>query len=278
MASAAAKFLAGTVVIAAVIYQTFLKGLIFDTLGYGRELSPLSSFNVRCEKVENLGLEACEDMWMHEPSGLLYLSCGHSLARTEWFPPYVFSADFVRLLIALILIYIYRSYLIAPSSDRLNASGRSSTDRIAVLDTRASGPVKDRLRWMTAPNFGGNHGDGALDLHGIDIRADTSSPPTLKILIVNHRPAMDPQTGSLLDAKKLGANSTIEIFESVIGETTMKHIKTYVDPAIETPNDLAWVSDESFVFTNDRSGKVGIVGPSFPSIHLVPINETSLIH
>jgi hypothetical protein len=130
---------------------------------------------------------------------------------------------------------------------------------------------------MTTPNFSGNHGDGALDLHGIDIRADTSNPPKLKMLIVNHRPAMDPQTGSLLDATKLGANSTIEIFESVVGETTMKHIKTYFDPVINTPNDLAWVSDESFVFTNDRSGKVGFVRPSFSSIHPILLDENLLI-
>lgn len=83
------KGLATSVVFVAVVYQIYFKSLI-DTLGYGRKLSPLSSFNVSCEKLENLGLEGCEDMWLHEPSGFLYLACGHSLARTNWFPPYVF--------------------------------------------------------------------------------------------------------------------------------------------------------------------------------------------
>ena len=141
----------------------------------------------------------------------------------------------------------------------MNASGRFYDDRFAILDTRASGPISKRLRWMTTSDFEGNHGDGVLVLHGFDIKADASKSPKLKILLNNHRPPMDPQTGELLDAKKLGANSTIEIFEAVLGETNMKHIKTYSDSVIETPNNVAWVSDDSFVFTNDHSSKVGVV-------------------
>ena len=119
---------------------------------------------------------------------------------------------------------------------------------------------------MRTPGFTGSHGDGALDLHGIDIRADFGTPPKLKLLVVNHRPPMDPDTGSLLDAAKIGANSTIEIFESVVGETTMKHIKTYSSPVIDTPNDVAWITDKTFVFTNDRSGKVGLVSSFAPNL------------
>lgn len=89
MVSASFKVLTTSVVLAAIVYQVFLKGIIFDVLGYGRALSPLSSYNVKCEKIEGLGLEACEDMWLHEPSGLLYLACSKSLSRAQWFPPYV---------------------------------------------------------------------------------------------------------------------------------------------------------------------------------------------
>ncbi|KAG0645489.1 hypothetical protein D0Z07_8533 [Hyphodiscus hymeniophilus] len=230
MVSTLLKVLTASVVLAATFYQTFLKGFIFDSLGYGRVLSPLSTFNVHCEKVDNVGLEACEDMWLHEPSGLLYLACSKSLSRSQWFPP----------------------------SDKLNASGRFSNDRFAILDTRASGPISERLRWMTTSNYDGNHGDGVLVLHGFDIKADgPSESPKLKILLNNHRPPMDPETGALLDATKLGGNSTIEIFEAVLGETTMKHIRTYSDPLIDTPNEVAWVSDDSFLFTNDHNSKVG---------------------
>jgi hypothetical protein len=89
MASTRSKFLTASVVLTAILYQTFLKSIIFDTMGYRRALSPLSSFNVHCEKIDNVGLESCEDMWLHEPSGLLYMACSKSLSRTQWFPPYV---------------------------------------------------------------------------------------------------------------------------------------------------------------------------------------------
>jgi arylesterase/paraoxonase len=153
------------------------------------------------------------------------------------------------------------SDLTSLSSDKLNASGRFSDDRVAIIDTRAPGPVSKRISWMTTPGFNGNHGDGVLVLHGIDIKADASETPKLKFLLVNHRPPMDPETGSLLDAKKIGGNSTIEVFEAVLRETTMNHVKTYFDPVIDTPNEVAWVSDDSFVFTNDHNAKVGIVSP-----------------
>ena len=92
MVSTVAKALTVSVVLGAIVYQTYVKGIIFDLLGYGRTLSPLSSFNVRCEKVDDVGLEACEDMWLHEPSGLLYLACSKTFSRTQWFPPYVLQS------------------------------------------------------------------------------------------------------------------------------------------------------------------------------------------
>lgn len=153
-----------------------------------------------------------------------------------------------------------KSDLMFPSSDKLNASAPLFNDRMAVLDTRASGPVRERLRWMTALNF-----DDKLHLHGIDIKADASNPPKLKMLLINHRTPVDPDTGSLLDATKVGGNATIEVFEAILGETTMKHIKTYVDPTIDTPNGLAWLptSDDSFVFTNDHTTRIGFVSIMF---------------
>ena len=78
-------------VLVAVLYQFFIKTIIFDVLGYRRVVTPLSSFkDVSCEKVTELGLEACEDMWLHEPTGLLYMACGNSRSRTQWLPALVF--------------------------------------------------------------------------------------------------------------------------------------------------------------------------------------------
>jgi hypothetical protein len=140
----------------------------------------------------------------------------------------------------------------------MNATGRGLTDRIAIIDTRGSGRLASRIQWVTAENFGGINGDGSMNLHGLDILPDKHTD-TLRILLVNHRPSIDPVTGKLLDATKVGANSTIEQFQTKAGSSTMRHVRTYAHEVIQTPNRVAWVNDHAFVFTNDHSGKVGVV-------------------
>ena len=140
----------------------------------------------------------------------------------------------------------------------LNASGRGLTDRIAVLDTRGQGRLASRIKWLSVENFSGIKGDGTMNLHGFDIRTDEESD-TLHIVLINHRPPIDPEKGQLLDAAIVGANSTIEHFQTRAGGDTMRHVRTYADPLIQTPNRVAWVTCDSFVFTNDHSGKVGFV-------------------
>lgn len=146
------------------------------------------------------------------------------------------------------------------SADRLNASARGLTDRIAILDTRGSGPLESRLQWMMTENFSGINGDGTLNLHGFDIRPDPKSDH-LRILLINHRSPIDPITGASIYAASVGANSTIELFYTEVGSGNMRHVRTYADPAIQTPNQVAWVNDDAFLFTNDHSAKVGFVSP-----------------
>jgi arylesterase / paraoxonase len=143
--------------------------------------------------------------------------------------------------------------------DRLNAFGRGLTDRIAILDTRGPGRLASRIRWLSVENFSGIKGDKTLNLHGFDVRGDKNTD-TLRILLINHRPPIDPATGEFLDAAVVGANSTIELFQTKAGSDTMRHVRTYIHNLIETPNNVAWINDDSFVFTNDHSGKVGFVG------------------
>jgi arylesterase/paraoxonase len=148
------------------------------------------------------------------------------------------------------------------SMGHLDAAGRGLTDRVAILDTRAEGPLASRLKWVTAENFSGVKGDGTLNLHGLDILADPNSD-VLRILLVNHRPPFHPLTGEALDAVKVGANSTIEQFQTTVGSDAMTHVRTFADDVIQTPNDVAWVNDHSFVFTNDHSAKTGYVSIAF---------------
>lgn len=129
-----------------------------------------------------------------------------------------------------------------------------------VLDTRAPGTVASRIRYLTPENFSGVNGDGTLNLHGMDIVEDSNHK--LHILLINHRPPLDPITGQALDAVKVGANSTIELFEVDAEAQTMNHIRTYHHDSIQTPNSVAWVGNDEFVFTNDHSSKVGLVSIS----------------
>lgn len=120
---------------------------------------------------------------------------------------------------------------------------------------------------MTTENFSGNNRDGTFNLHGFDIRPDPKTD-TLRILLVNHRPPIDPVTGAPLDAVALGANSTIELFQSKLGSSSMRHMRTYTDHAIQTPNQVAWVNDDAFVFTNDHSVKNGFVSLIKPFVRV----------
>lgn len=142
------------------------------------------------------------------------------------------------------------------SLDHLNATGRLLKDHVVVVDTRGSGSLASRIEPLAVQNFAGFNGDGSLDLHGLDIRQDQN---TLQILLVNHRPSIDPVTGELLDATKVGANSTIEQFQTEVGSSSMRYVRTYAHEVIQTPNRVAWVNDHAFVFTNDHSEKVGTV-------------------
>src|SRR3954451_23245534 len=106
-----------------------------------------------------------------------------------------------------ITIYFSENKTNSSRVDALNASARALTDRLAILDTRGSGRIASRIKWVTPEGFSGINGDGTLNLHGLDIRADRHTN-ILRILLLNHRPPLDPVTGDPLDATKFGANST----------------------------------------------------------------------
>ena len=75
-----------SIALLAMTYQLLIRKVLFDLLGYGRALTPLSSFNATCQRISTLGLESCEDMWLHQPSGLLYMACSDCRSRTQWCP------------------------------------------------------------------------------------------------------------------------------------------------------------------------------------------------
>lgn len=72
--------------LAAILYQLSLKDFLFTSVGVGRVIQQPSDFNATCETIEGYGLEGCEDMWLHEPSGLLYMACSDAIGRKYWLP------------------------------------------------------------------------------------------------------------------------------------------------------------------------------------------------
>jgi hypothetical protein len=125
---------------------------------------------------------------------------------------------------------------------QLNASG-PDVDYLATYDPQTG--VVARLE----PSFPG------LMTHGLDVVPSHSNPAELFIYAVNHRKPADRQS-----APKVGADSTIEIFKTTVGSTTLKHLRTLRDPVIIAPNDIVGSPDgESFFFTNDHNSRTSKV-------------------
>lgn len=58
-------------------------------LAVGKVLQPLSDFtSYECRRLHDPLLEACEDMWLSEPTRQLFLACSDLDARTRWLPKY----------------------------------------------------------------------------------------------------------------------------------------------------------------------------------------------
>jgi len=88
----------------------------------------------------------------------------------------------------------------------------------------------------------------------MDVVPSASNSKELFVYLVNHQPYVDK------DPRKFGANSTIEIFRTKIGGSTLTHVHTVHSPVIITPNDLVGSSDgKSFHFTNDAGAKTGLM-------------------
>lgn len=134
-----------------------------------------------------------------------------------------------------------------------NVSARDQLDHISVMNIDE--PGSDGLYGIRQLKVGTAYKDN-LDLHGFDVRRVGDQ---LRFWLINHRPPMNPETGESLDALKVGANSTIEIFDLDQATETLEHLKTIASLAIVTPNGLAVDADGvGFAVTNDHTTKVGL--------------------
>jgi arylesterase/paraoxonase len=142
-------------------------------------------------------------------------------------------------------------------------SGQSDLGAIIAMDIDVPSPdgISFSHRALGMPGFFGTAGDGRLHpigLTGIQL-SDTG---TIRLLVVNDKPSVDPATGDLLDQWRASSNNTIEEFEVILNSQSIKHIRTIANDAIATPNNVAIVSPGTtgVYITNDHGfHKSGIV-------------------
>ncbi|KDQ15280.1 hypothetical protein BOTBODRAFT_187395 [Botryobasidium botryosum FD-172 SS1] len=198
----------------AVFYQSLL-GPLLSLGGAFRAVEPFK--NDACTKVE--GAEACEKLVLHSPSGLVYMACSTLESRMNWHPYHM----------------------------ALNASGRSTTDHVAIYD-----PTSEKIIRTLLEGFADARG---INVHGMDVVPSEFDKNELFVYLVNHRPPVEEAKAHIY-----GADSVIEIFKTKVGSDVLTHVKTVEDPLIDTPNDVVGSSDgKSFYFTNDHSTKVGLM-------------------
>ncbi|EWZ28573.1 uncharacterized protein FOBCDRAFT_251674 [Fusarium oxysporum Fo47] len=98
--------------------------------------------------------------------------------------------------------------------------------------------------------FSGTFGDGLINVVGFT--GMENSDGGIDLMIVNLRPSVDGESGKLLDQYVSGANTTIEHFATSAEATELKHVRTYADQGIATPNRVAVLDDKTFYITNDH--------------------------
>jgi len=146
MARSALTAFALLAILIAVYYELSFKAVL-SAHGVWREIEPAG--NTRCKKVE--GLQACEKIVLHAPSGLLYLACSTPRERQHW----------------------------VPALGVLEEDKVSFNDYIATYDP-ATGVVT-RLTFSGFPTSQG------YSSHGMDVVASASDPRELFVYAINHR-------------------------------------------------------------------------------------------
>lgn len=173
-----------------------------------------------CKQVP--GLEACEDQWIHRASGISYLPCSSIKGRALWLPAVEHFNGTVDKILPSDTIKMYD----------LN-TGSISTITIA---NRPSHLEK-------------------LHLHAIEAFIDPKDDEKLTFFINNH--AVPKGIAKEGDEKKVGADSTIEIFETRLGSKTWTWVQSVKHPSILTPNNMVALGPRKFYVTNDHHVKTG---------------------
>ncbi|KAK8102531.1 Serum paraoxonase/arylesterase 1 [Apiospora sp. TS-2023a] len=212
--------------ILAILYQSNVHSVLYTGtrlfFGVGHRLEPLGAFPYKCRRIEDERLQACEDMWLSEATRQLFLACSEPKGRMQW----------------------------GPNIAQYNASGRSLTGHVTVLDIDEPEGAGFTTRVLETPGYPGTHGDGVLNVLGMSGH-DDDAEGGVRLWLIDVKPSVDPATGRVLeDQSASGGNQTVEVFRTVGGRkaTELEHLETFSHPLIMTPNRVAAVGDETNAF------------------------------
>lgn len=154
---------------------------------------------------------------------------------------------------------IAHSIVSRASFNAWDAAERETGDYLAFIDTRAQGSWESRTTRVKLVGFPGLFGEGSFTSHGFGVWHDPSDANKIRIFLVNHRPSIDYAAGgAYLENAKVGGNSTVEVFETILGSDVAHYVRTYAHPLIRTPNDVEPAGPDSFYVSNDHHVKAGI--------------------
>lgn len=108
-------------------------------------------------------------------------------------------------------------------------------------------------RLQISGDYAGPGGSHAIDPNGFDVEILPNN--RLRFWMTNLRPPVDVISGKFVDATNIGANATVESFELVRGENTLKWTGTFGanDGVVHSANKVAADLNGGFVVSNDHS-------------------------
>lgn len=226
-----------SVALIAAFYQLYVSPWLAVSGIYPNRV-PLPLNNERCEAVK--GLEACEKIVIHQPTGILYLACSSPQNRRLWLPYF----------------------------DLLNPTG-SGSDYIAQYNPRTKKVTRMKFLGLEPNKFSS---------HGMDVVTSSENPDELWFYLVNHRaPAKgDPKkvgADSVIQVFR-GASPAVPGHAS----ERLVWVKTYNSKHLHTPNDIVGSPDgKSFYWTNDHSTAVAWTRP-YEGMFQRPVTNVGYCH
>ncbi|POW06378.1 hypothetical protein PSTT_09041 [Puccinia striiformis] len=239
-----------------VLIGAFLKPKLQEA-GVFRTIANVN--NERCSRIE--GLQACEDIFVDQPTGLAYLACSHRKDRANWLP----ALNVLKLSSPSVHpkapLSNYRLFSRIPHRYE-NIQGQSSADYLTILDLNTHDHRKVKLTNLPESLL-----QGGIHTHGLDLfvhpekaepgepenagaEAESTHPRKATIFLINHRSSQDsslPHPGT--------ADSVIEVFDTIIGSDEATYRRTIHHDLVITPNNLVALNENSFYVTNDHLRK-----------------------